>query len=336
MSMTHSKSGGGKSLAAKPNLLNALRVQSSSYGQVIPIVYGQNRISGRLIWSGDFTAIPHTSTQKAGGKGLGAGGGNAITNTRYTYQTAVAIALCSGPIQNIHNVWDTKGRLTLVSTTEIITGPAGGGPIVVTPPGGGRFHSGFGVSRADAFSIAANDFGSDGLSTLSGTQQTPMIKVGAGPAQGQYTETIDPVAGTATYEFAAADAGRQLTITYVYSVPDSNSNGVPQSKLSLTLFTGARPQTPWTYLTSRHPGEDLGYNGLAYVASSSMDLGESGTLPNLSFEVLGIAPFGGGITDAEPSAIIADLIGNVFYGLAGVVPLDNTRATAWPSTGISA
>src|SRR5215813_7323408 len=68
--MTGGKGGGKNALAAKPNLLNALRVQTSSYGQVVPIVYGQNRISGRLIWSGDFTAIPHTSTQKVGGKGL--------------------------------------------------------------------------------------------------------------------------------------------------------------------------------------------------------------------------------------------------------------------------
>jgi hypothetical protein len=109
MGLAGGKSGGKSSLAAKPNLLSSLQVQTSTYGQVIPIIYGQNRIAGRLIWAGDFTAIPHTSTSKVGGKGLGSGGGNAVTNTTYTYQTAVAIALCSGPIQNIYNVWDTKG-----------------------------------------------------------------------------------------------------------------------------------------------------------------------------------------------------------------------------------
>jgi hypothetical protein len=79
--MAGGKGGGKNALAAKPNLLNALRVQTSSYGQVIPIVYGQNRISGRLLWSGDFAAIPHTSTQKVGGKGLGSGGGSATLHT---------------------------------------------------------------------------------------------------------------------------------------------------------------------------------------------------------------------------------------------------------------
>lgn len=313
--MMGGKSGGKNALAAKPNLLSALRVQTSSYGQVIPILYGQNRIAARLIWAGDFQAIPHTSTTKVGGKGLGSGGGNAISNTTYTYQTAVAMALCQGPILNLHNVWDTKGKLTLITATVPFTVPGGGGGVTVTPPGSGVYHSHKGVSRGDAFSFSQTDFGSDGSVPFSGTQQTPMVQVGSSPGAGQFTQS------GATFNFSAADAGKVMTITYVYSVPDSNSNGQPQQKLSLTLFLGSRPQTPWSYLTSQHPGQDLGYNGLAYVAASAMDLGTSGTLPNLSFEVLGVLPFGAGIADAEPSAIITDLLGNNFYGMAGVVPI---------------
>ncbi|HKV95773.1 MAG TPA: phage tail protein [Candidatus Angelobacter sp.] len=304
------KGGGKNALAAKPNLLNALRVQTSSYGQVVPIVYGQNRISGRLIWSGDFTAIPHTSTQKVGGKGLGSGGGNAISNTTYTYQSAVATALCLGPIQNIHNVWDTKGRLTLVSTSVQFTVPPGGGSFL-PPPDGRIFHSGIGVSRADSFSLLVDDYGSDGSFALAGTQQMPMVLVGSSPGAGQYLLNTS----TGQHTFSSADAGKTMTINYVYSEPDSNSNGQPQQKLNLTLFTGQRPQAPWSYLTSKHPGQDLGYNGVAYVASSAMDLGESGTLPNLSFEVLGILPFSAGITDCNPSDVVNDLLSNPFYGL---------------------
>lgn len=315
MALMGGKGGGKNALAAKPNLLSALRVQTSAYGQVIPILYGQNRIAARLIWAGDFQAIPHTSTTKVGGKGLGSGGGNAISNTTYTYQTAVAMALCQGPILNFHNVWDTKGKLTLITASVPFTVPGGGGGITVTPPGSGVFHSHRGVGRADTFSFSQTDFGSDGSVPFAGTQQTPMVQVGSSPGAGQFTQS------GATFNFSAADAGKVMTITYVYSVPDSNSNGQPQQKLSLTLFLGSRPQTAWSYLTSQHPGQDLGYNGIAYVASSAMDLGTSGALPNLSFEVLGVLPFGGGIPDAEPSAIITDLLGNNFYGMAGVVPI---------------
>jgi hypothetical protein len=315
MALMSGKSGGKNALASKPNLLSALRVQTSSYGQVIPILYGQNRIAARLIWAGDFTAIPHTSTTKVGGKGLGSGGGNAVTNTTYTYQTAVAMALCQGPILNLHNVWDSKGKLTLITATVAFTVPGGGGGTTVTPPGSGVFHSHRGVGRADAFSFSQTDFGSDGSVLHSGTQQAPMVQVVSSPGAGQFTQS------GATFNFSAADAGKVMTITYVYSVPDSNSNGQPQQKLNLTLFLGSRPQTPWSYLTSAHPGQDLGYNGIAYVAASAMDLGESGTLPNLSFEVLSGITFGAGIADAEPSAIITDLLANNFYGLAGVVPV---------------
>jgi hypothetical protein len=320
MALMGGKGGGKNGLAAKPNLLSALRVQTSSYGQVIPILYGQNRIAARLIWAGDFASIPHTSTTKVGGKGLGSGGGNAISNTTYTYQTAVAMALCQGPILNFHNIWDTKGKLTMISATVPFTVPGGGGGITVTPPGGGVFHSHRGIGRADAFSFSQTDFGSDGSVLHSGTQQTAMVQVGSSPGAGQFTQS------GAVFNFSAADAGKVVTISYVYSVPDSNSNGQPQQKLSLTLFLGSRPQTPWSYLTSQHPGQDLGYNGIAYVAASAMDLGESGTLPNLSFEVLSAITFGAGIADAEPSVIIADILANQFYGLAGVVtPGDLTQ-----------
>lgn len=102
-------------VSQQPSVLQTLRVQTSAYGQVVPIVYGQNRISGRLIWYGDFTPIAHTSQQASGGKGLG---GSSTKSTSYTYNAAVAIALCEGPIQQLCNVWDTKGTLLLTSTSE--------------------------------------------------------------------------------------------------------------------------------------------------------------------------------------------------------------------------
>src|SRR5258708_22502587 len=153
MGMMGGKGGGKNALAAKPNLLSAVRMQTSSYGQVLPILYGQNRIAARLLWAGDFTSIPHTSTTKVGGKGLGSGGGNAISNTTYTYQTAVAMALCMGPIVNIQNVWDTKGRLTLLNTTTPFTVPMGGGGNTILPPGARVFHSQSAVSLAYPYHV---------------------------------------------------------------------------------------------------------------------------------------------------------------------------------------
>src|SRR5260370_15723677 len=157
------------------------------------------------------------------------------------------------------------------------------------------------------------DWSSDVCSSDLFKVYTPMVLVGSSPGAGQYTLNTS----TGQHTFSAADAGKVVTITYAYSVPNSNSNGQPAVQLSLTLFLGQKPQTPWTYLTSIHPGQDLGYNSIAYVAASVMDLGASGALPNLSYEILGLLPFGGGITNAEPSAIISDRINNAIHGLKG-------------------
>lgn len=85
--------------------------------------------------------------------------------------------------------------------------------------------------------------------------------------------------------------------------------------LNLTLFYGAYSQAPWGYLTTNFPGQDLGYSGIAYVASPSYSLGNSPQLPNHNFEVFGLfygtAPNG---IDADPSLVLTDLLTNPVYG----------------------
>lgn len=109
-------SGGGNNttISTSESAIDALRIQTSAYGYPIPILYGQNRITGNLIWYGDFQAIPHTTTQTSGGGGGKGGGGGSVTqsNTTYTYQTACAIALCEGPGLNMIDAWAGKDITT--------------------------------------------------------------------------------------------------------------------------------------------------------------------------------------------------------------------------------
>lgn len=193
--------GGNKTIATEQPRIGALRVQTSAFGMSIPIVFGKTRLSCNLIWYGDFIAIPHTTTTSSGGGGGKGGGGVTQQNTEYTYNTAVAIGLCEGPIVAIGAVWAGK------------------------------------------------------------TQHTP-------------------------------------------------------ASLGLSQFLGAYPQSPWGYLTTNHPGEALGYQGLAYVANAAYDLGSSASLPNHSFEITGFNPFnaGGGIYDANPKDIVTGLLTNVHWG----------------------
>lgn len=78
-----------------------LKVQASTYGTFIPVVYGTHRLSGNIIFCQGLDE--HTHTQKQG-KGGGA------TSTTYSYTTDVAILLCRGEMTGIRKIWN-NGKL---------------------------------------------------------------------------------------------------------------------------------------------------------------------------------------------------------------------------------
>ena len=84
--------------------LSDLKVQTSSYGSFIPIMYGTSRISGQVIWSSDIIETSHTTTT-GGGKG-----GPTQEQTTYSYSINCAIALCEGVVSGLGNVW-ADGKL---------------------------------------------------------------------------------------------------------------------------------------------------------------------------------------------------------------------------------
>lgn len=100
--------GGSKKISMTENKIGALRVQNSSQGLPVPIVFGKTRITSNLLWYDDFTAIPSTEVTKTGGKG---GGGTTTENTTYTYTVGVVFGLHEGPAPQanfIGQVWSNK------------------------------------------------------------------------------------------------------------------------------------------------------------------------------------------------------------------------------------
>ncbi len=90
--------GGGKSNASKTPRLMGLDLTGAQYGNCIPVVFGQNKVPGNVIWYGDFKAVGHK--EKAAGKG---GGGK--SNTTYTYTSSWQVGLGEG-IASVLNVYD--------------------------------------------------------------------------------------------------------------------------------------------------------------------------------------------------------------------------------------
>lgn len=91
--------------------LTSLKVQSSTYGAMLPIVFGAARIAGNVIWADDIKETKHVTETRVGGGGKGGGGGTSTsTSTTYTYSVTLAVALCEGEIDGVGRIW-ANGKL---------------------------------------------------------------------------------------------------------------------------------------------------------------------------------------------------------------------------------
>jgi hypothetical protein len=83
-----------------------LRVQSSSYGAVIPVLYGKGRLAANVIWMRGFDEEVRTETSTVGGSGKGGSGSSTATTTvSYHYYADLAVGLCAGPIAAVSRVF---------------------------------------------------------------------------------------------------------------------------------------------------------------------------------------------------------------------------------------
>jgi hypothetical protein len=81
--------------------LDDLTVQTSSYGQTIPRVYGTVKVTGNVLWLENNHIKEKLTKKKSGGKG----GKSKTTTKTYTYSATFAVALCKGPIVGIRRLW---------------------------------------------------------------------------------------------------------------------------------------------------------------------------------------------------------------------------------------
>lgn len=75
-----------------------LSVQASTYGAAIPIVHGAHRVAGNVIWSTPKREV--ATTTEVGGKG-----GPSVSQTTYSYNVDIAVALCAGTMAAVRRIW---------------------------------------------------------------------------------------------------------------------------------------------------------------------------------------------------------------------------------------
>lgn len=88
--------------------LDTLKIQDSTYGKTIPVIYGNARVAGNIIWASDL--IETLSSDQVGGKG---GGTTTSSVQRASYSVDCAIAIGMGTLEStiggIRTIWaDSK------------------------------------------------------------------------------------------------------------------------------------------------------------------------------------------------------------------------------------
>lgn len=122
----------GQNITQEGSRLGDLKVQSSTYGNPIPIFYGSMRAAGNVIWSADILETRHTSTQSSGGGKGGGGGRSKVTTVTYTYSQSFAVAIGEGPITGVRKIWangkliynlsDSASLATIAASTAAVSG----------------------------------------------------------------------------------------------------------------------------------------------------------------------------------------------------------------------
>ena len=286
---------GGSTVASSVTRIEALQVQSSTYGATLSLVYGMARVPGNLIWYGGFNAVPNSSPN-SGGKG----GGAQTQSTSYEYYASVMMGLCEGPITGIQTIW--KGSNVF---------------------NGGNSNTGIVVAQ-ETYNVAQG--GSNYTVTNWANFVNPISvalwngQSGANQEYWPLAEGVDFTDVGGVYRFPptsmASIAGGEVIITYSWQSDTITNNGLQQ--LGMTAFTGAIGQEPWTTLTTSFSNQALGYSGVAYVAAGNYDLGTGAQVDNHTFEVIGRMAYsvGANLPDANPKDITFDVLTNDRYGAA--------------------
>ncbi|WP_339045607.1 glycoside hydrolase TIM-barrel-like domain-containing protein [Candidatus Mesenet endosymbiont of Agriotes lineatus] len=90
-----------------PRLKN-LNIQTSTYGKMIPIIYGTVRVAGNMIWAQPIKEVSSEDAKIASILGIGKTG----SYVSYSYFATLAIGICEGEIEDVTKIWANDKLLT--------------------------------------------------------------------------------------------------------------------------------------------------------------------------------------------------------------------------------
>jgi hypothetical protein len=281
-------SGRKASIGSTEPRLGGIRVQTSLYGQTVPVVFGTARIPGNLLWYGNFQAQRQEERAEAG-----KGGASRPTRLYYTYSASVAMLLAEGPVAEVLTVWKGKQRFSGQPTsttngTAVHDATVPGSPHAVTVPAASTWT---GTVRVYVPDLDPYDWP---------------------PYDEDLVLGIDYTVAAGVYTFSAARAGAVVRIEYTTRTTTESVDALAQ--LGLVLVRGEVGQPTWQYLVESFPDEAVPYAGYSYIRGQDHPLSSAAEVENHNFEVRGqfaIQTDG----DAHPADVLVEMTTNTRYGV---------------------
>lgn len=272
---------GGTTISTKAERINSVQLQQSSLGQPNPLIYGKPRVPTNLLWYGDFVAKAVTTTTRSG-----KGGGVTQKTTTYEYYVAFQASFGHGVAIAVPTTWVGKQKFV----------------------GGATYSGNATVTELAAVSLTGK---------VKVSQYARIVSVQTVHACQNVNETSDTLLTAGVHYSLVGNVivfdlvgspdllGQSVRIAYTYSqtglISSLAAAGIP------FFATGGVGQAAYSYMTTKHPTQALGYSETALIGASAYRLDDSAQLPNHNFEVIGRMQYPG-LDDAEASDILGDLL----------------------------
>jgi len=231
--------------------LNDLTVQKSSYNEIIPVLYGTNRIAGNIIWATDIKEIHnnYTTTYRTGK------GGKKIhqNNIEYYYYANIAIGICKGKVSELKRVWADTDLIDLSKYTyRFYNGSEDQAPdiLIQSVQGIGRTPAYKGLCYIVFENLPLNEFGNripnftfEITRNFIGDNEVENLITGVNliPGCGEFvydTQTISKEHGVIWY-------GKWHSINQVSRINQNNNSGIADAIVATQQLKNSLPHCEW-------------------------------------------------------------------------------------------
>jgi Putative phage tail protein len=292
----------------KPQALG-VSVNSSTYGQTIPVIYGMTKGSVYLIWMAHLRQVTGSGKK---GKGMSGKKGSA----QPMYVANIDCLIGSNPIAAVLQAWDNNAAKLGMNFKVYRSGQRGGS---ITIPDS-HFYALIAVTSTENYDVTFNDYGSTGSRELTGSFERPWWNLHY--QRPNATDDYDnlpcffywsPGSGP-TIDFEHLGSPGDLNFYYAATLPggntvagsnnESGANPLAALRLSFESVLGTGPEYGSTYQS-----QQILYPHYAGVGSSNFDLGITGMAPAVRLEILGSYP-SLATGDADFTDMIVDIFGS--------------------------